>query len=69
MGLNRHKKKVIALQAAVTEGRFRSRDTRYGGTNMLAVVDTALDIAQGMAYMHEKGVLHGVCRASFSLHC
>jgi hypothetical protein len=54
-------------QDAVVKGWFRTDpDPTVGATDLRRVALTALEVAGAMAYLHERGVLHGVSGRALS---
>ncbi len=50
---------VVALQEAVDKGWFRTKPTIEAPPNMPVILATAAEIAEAMAFLHAKGVMHG----------
>jgi serine/threonine protein kinase len=49
-----------ALQSGIDRGFFRNKRSILEGTpNVAAILATASQIADGMAYLHERGIIHG----------
>lgn len=48
-----------SLSAALQGGLLRQGKIQGGPPDMRAVIETALDIAQGMVYLHKHDVVHG----------
>ena len=46
-------------QDAIARGEFCKGNRLAGGPNMPRIVQTAIQIANGMAFLHDRGVVHG----------
>jgi serine/threonine protein kinase len=47
------------VQEAVDRGLFRERRAADAPPNMGAIQATAQEIASGMSFLHEQGIVHG----------
>lgn len=51
---------LVVVQDAVNKGWFRKTPvSRDQPPDLEKVIDTALEIANGMAYLHARGIVHG----------
>ena len=60
------------LQDAIDKGRFWNMADN-GAPQMVRILETALEVARGMAYLHQHDIVHGdlvrPCLADSSLMC
>ena len=50
----------VLMQDSIDRGVFlRRQGDPHSGLRLSAVLNVALDVAMGMAYLHKRGILHG----------
>ena len=64
----------MRAQDAVDKGWFRERPTIDGPPCLPIILATAQEVASAMAYLHDRGIIHGdltggslACRRGFSV--